>query len=119
MGRKGKRKTIARNIYEDRTGRAAVVRVGPWRKERRFPPQTPIPIIKDWQQRQRERFGVLPAPAKRGTFAHDVESYLALVTHLAGWVSLRAELRAWLKALPQGISRYRITEADVRRVRNL
>lgn len=117
MSRRGKRTRIARGIYRDRSGIAAIVRVRDWRKEKRFPPDAPLPIIQQWQAKQRARFATLPAPAARGTFAHDVERYLELVRHLVGWISVRAMLRAWLAAFPSG-SRYRITPEDIRQQRS-
>lgn len=119
MPRIGKRRRVAAGVYDDRTGRAGVVRVGVWTKEKRFPPNTPIATIREWQDRTRERLAGSGQPkvARRGSFAADVDTYLELVKHLAGWVSLRAELRAWVKALGD-VVRYRIDAHDVLRVRN-
>lgn len=117
MPRKGKRRTVALCIYKDRSGFEAVARLGSWEKWHRFPPSTPISEIKTWQEDTRARYrhsGV--KVTVRGTLAADVDVYLAQMTHLAGWVSLRAELRAWVK-LYGDRRRHGLTDADALQAR--
>jgi integrase len=118
MPRRGKRKRLARGIYQDHAGRAAVVTVGDWRREKRFPPHTPLAIIRRWQEDTRVRLrGCGQSRPTRGTLAAEVDRYLALVRHLAGWISLRAELRAWVRLHPT-LPRYQVTAAHVLDARN-
>lgn len=116
--RRGPRVRVAPGIYKDKIGYAAVVRVGDWRKDKRFPKHTPLSEIKGWQEQLRVRWrGSGFASKPQGNFAADVESYLALVKHLAGWVELRSELRAWVKLVGH-LRRTQITNAHVLRARN-
>ena len=119
MPRRGKRIRVATNIYADGSGLAARVAVGEWRKEKRFRLDTPIDVIQAWQDRERERLSYCGRAMKpeRGTLAADVDRYLDQVRHLAGWVSLRSELRAWVALFPQ-TNRYRLTAAEVRQARS-
>ena len=118
MPRRGRRKKLARNIYEDKSGRAAVVSVGEWCREKRFPPHTPLEIIRQWIEATRKRLrGCAQAVAVRGTLAAEVDRYLALVRHLVGWVSLRAELRAWVVLYPT-LMRHQMTAVHVLDARN-
>lgn len=118
MPRRGKRRRIAKGIYEDLTGRAAIVRVGDWRKEKRFPPQTPIRVIQAWQTQHRDRFGGLTQKPARGSLQADIDHYLTLMHHLAGYVSLKAELAAWTR-LYGDFPRYSLTDQDVLDARNV
>lgn len=118
MPRRGKRRTLATNIYEDHSGRSAVVRVREWRKERRFPASTPLTVIREWMTQQRARFGALSPTSAKGSLESDVRAYLDLVHYLSGWVSLRAELAAWVR-LYGDFPRYVLTAADVLDARNV
>lgn len=117
--RRGRRVRVASGIYRDGIGYSSVVRVGEWRKEKRFPKHTPLSEIKDWQAgiRTRWRSSGFAVPPK-GNFAADVDRYLALVKHLAGWVELRSELRAWVKLFGP-LRRTQITDARILQARNL
>lgn len=118
MGRRGKRKRIARNIYEDKSGRSGVVRVGEWTKEKRFPSFTPLATIHAWQEKTHRRLAKLvPAHAPRGTLSADVDRYLSMVRHLVGWVSLRSELRKWVDLYGDRY-RHALNEQDVMQARN-
>lgn len=119
MGRAGKRRTITTGIYEDATGRAAVARRGEWRKEKRFPPLTPVEVMRAWIARQLDRWGGRRnAKAVRGSLEADVVVYLGLMRHLSGWVSLKAELAAWVR-LYGDFPRYAMTDQDVLEARNV
>ena len=111
MGRLGKRRRLARGIYEDGTGRSAVS-IG---KERRFPPHTPIAVMRAWQDEWRRTH-----PHKRGnraaagTLTAAIERWEREERHLVSFISRRAELRAWCALYP---NKYltAISSADVRR----
>jgi len=116
--RRGKRVRVSVGIYRDAIGYAAVVRVGDWRKEKRFPKHTPLSEIKDWQNALRSRWRASGfASAPKGNLAADVDRYLGLVKHLAGWIELRSELRAWVRRLGPK-RRSQIHEADILHARN-
>jgi integrase len=113
MPRKTPRRTIAPGIYEDAHGfdiRVMVNRV-PYRT--RKPLDTSLAdlkkALKDLASKAETETGRRPG---RGTLAADVPRYLALVKNLAGWVSLRSELRAWVALLGES-RRDQITAADV------
>lgn len=93
--RRGKRKRIARAIYEDGTGRAGIYRDANGRpRELRFPPFTPIAEIRAAiEGRRAKRRGSLPAD--RGTLTHAVIRWCGLEQHLASWKERHAELKAW------------------------
>lgn len=112
MGRKGRRIRLDRNIFRDGSGIAVIVRVGEWCREDRFPANTPLRELRNHRDDETSKLrhsGV--KITTRGTLAADVDVYLAQVGHLAGWVSLRAELRAWVKLFPDK-RRRAMKEAD-------
>lgn len=116
MPRKGKRKRIARCIYEDRTGRAGIYRDGSGKpRELRFPPFTPVVDIRQSLEKakRKARSSGATHPAARGTLNSAVDKWTKLEQHLASWKERRAELRAW--AALYGPKPLRsITETDVR-----
>lgn len=113
MPRRGKRRRLARGIYEDKTGRAAVY-AG---KEKRFPPFTPLSDLRAWRDDQRKsRKGSSVADSRRGTLASAINELATIERKLPCWTERRSELRAWEKAglaarrFPSGL-----TDKDVRR----
>lgn len=117
---RGPRTRIARGIYEDAFGRAAIVQVGHGpqarRKERRFPFTASIRDIQRWQDDARRALRLTQHVAGRHTLAADVERYIAQVQHLVSWRELRAELRAWTVRLGDR-PRWTVTAEDVRLAR--
>jgi integrase len=108
--RKGSRKKLARGIYEDKTGRSAVC-LG---KEKRFPPFTPLRILRGWQEDWRKKHrGSGRSSAPRGTLAEAVDRWASQERHLASWTERRAELRAWV-ALYGDTPYHRLDAEDVR-----
>lgn len=100
--RAGKRVRVALQIYRDASGFEARAKVGEWVHYHRFPLNTPLAEMKTWQEDERSRMrhsGI--KITTRGTLAADVDTYLARVTHLVGWVSLRANLRHWVRLFPE------------------
>ena len=92
-----RRVKVARGIYRDQYGLAAVVYVGPQHREKRFPPGTPLRDIRTWQDRTRIEFRDREEPAQRHSFAADVERYLRRVRPLLTSYSDRArEIGMWL-----------------------
>lgn len=92
MPRQGKRRKVAKGIYRDGSGLAAVC----CGKEKRFPPGTPLKELRAWQDRLRvKRRGSGTGRAARGTLNAAIDTWAALEQHLASWKERRAELRAW------------------------
>lgn len=111
----GRRRRLARGIYRDRCGISAIV---PHDREYRFPLGTPLDFLKTFRARRMlEVHASAPPPATRGTLAADVARYLTISRHLAGWISRRSELRAWLAALGPRVSRYAVRRDDILRAR--
>lgn len=116
MPRRGKRIRLAKGIYRDKTGIAATVAVGTGpakqQREKRYPPDTPLKTIKQWQADTaavlREDVGV----AKRGTLRADAARYLKLAAYLQNWSGVRSEVRAWT-TLYGHLHRNQITPAHV------
>ena len=93
------RRTIAKGIYADQWGLAAKVQANGLTREKRFPPDTKIKTIKNWQGDTKAALRKLRPKIGRGTFAADVETYVASKTavsmptinerkqHLALWVA--------------------------------
>jgi integrase len=122
VNRRGKRVRVGDGIYRDKIGLAGIVTMGTGderrRKEKRFDRHTPHSEIKDWQAAWRSRWRASGAGGStKGTLAADVDRYLGLVKHLAGWIELRANLRAWVK-LHGPKRRTQITEATILETRN-
>lgn len=111
----GRRRRLATGIYRDGSGISVVI---PRDREHRFPPNTPLGVLKSFRTRRLlEVRAAAPPPADRGTLAADVSRYVTLSRHLAGWDARRAELRAWLAALGPRRSRFSVQRDDVLRVR--
>lgn len=93
------RRPLPAGIYKDGQAYRAVVAIAAGRKEKRFPPGTPLRDITRWRHAMRVKLETLH-PGKRAgaigrhTFSADVKKYLSTLT-IASWVSRRAELRAW------------------------
>ena len=120
MPRKGSRKRLARGIYEDATGRAAIYRDAAGRqRERRFPPFTPLKEIRDAiAGRKAKQRGSGRSVADRGTLDAAINTWASLEQHLASWRERRAELRAWSE-LYGTIRLQAISPNDVRRAMSL
>lgn len=85
MPRRGSRVRIARGVYQDHAGIAAVVQVGSGdtaqREEMRFPLDTETETIRKWQRRTRQRLdGTATKRPGRGSLSADIDRYLATTT---------------------------------------
>jgi hypothetical protein len=81
-----RRKRIGKGIYRDAYGLAGTVKVGngheAQQREKRFPFDTPLKDIKDWQEAMRAELRPLqrrPVALTRGTLEADAKVYLAQV----------------------------------------
>jgi integrase len=116
MPRRGKRVRLANGIYRDKTGIAATVAIGTGpakrQREKRYPPDTPLKTIKQWQLDKaaelREDVGV----AKRGTLKADAARYLKLAQYLQNWSGVRSQVNAWVARIGH-LHRAQITPAHV------
>ena len=77
-----RRTKVARGIYRDHYGLAAVVYVGAHHTEKRFPPGTHLSEIRDWQDRTRIEFQDRDEPTRAYSFGEDIELYLRRVKPL-------------------------------------
>ena len=103
-----------------KTIRATVKYGGMPQREKRFASSTPKRVITAWK---RHTLAVMmkrsPQPERRGTsgtLAADAGRYYPLVRHLVAWVTRRAEIRAWIRALGDR-PRHTIGREDILRVR--
>jgi integrase len=98
--RRGTRRTIAPNIYEDDLGIAAVARAAGHRpKEKRFPKGTPLKKIHAWQEATQVEMRKTAKRAKgqRGTLAGDIVARLAQLPDGRAKDNTRWDLNAWLE----------------------
>jgi len=97
MSRRGKRKTVAKNIYDDDTGRSIAFRVNGRKKELRHPPGTSIKTLRRAMETYlRKKRGSGRSDAIRGTLSAAVDAWEPQEQHLVSWKERRAELRAWV-----------------------
>lgn len=113
MSRRGSRRRIAANVYDDDTGRVIIYRDHDGRqRELRRPPFTPI------KEMRADVVAALAASSASGipktatdTLAAAIDRWEELEQGLASWKERRAELRAWARAdvdgKPLGLLRLR------------
>ena len=89
------RRRIAIGIYADRYGLAATVKVRGQQREKRFPRDTSIKTIKNWQGDTKAALRKLRPKIGRGTFAADVERYLGGRTQMPTYKERAAHLALW------------------------
>jgi integrase len=118
-----RRGPIAKGIYRDGIGLAAMVKVGTGaaarQRGKRFAFDTPLRDIKAWQHDTRSELGrsIGRTPnSSRGTLAHDAAAYLTQVRTLASYKSRVCEVNAWT-ALYGRLRRSQITSEHVRMAR--
>jgi integrase len=108
------RRKIEQGIWADQYGFAAIKTESGIRREKRFPPNTPMKAMRDWRTAQGQILArTAPVKAPRGTLLHDVDAYLRQVAHLTSAPELRSVLKAWTARLGH-LSRYRITPKHLR-----
>jgi integrase len=107
------RRKIEQGIWADQYGYAAIKTASGIRREKRFPPNTPLSAMRAWRTAQGQILErTAPIKAPRGTLMHDVDAYLRQVAHLTSAPELRSVLKAWTARLGH-VSRYRITSQDI------
>ena len=96
MGRQGLRRRVAKGIYRDGSGLAAVVHANGYRRELRFPATTPLRTVRAAADELRAQLRKLPT-SERSTLAADAPRYLQRVeATLASVVDRKRHLDAWL-----------------------
>ena len=96
MGRQGLRRRVAKGIYRDGSGLAAVVHANGYRRELRFPATTPLRTVRAAADELRAQLRKLPT-SERSTLAVDAPRYLQRVeATLASVVNRKRHLDAWL-----------------------
>lgn len=101
MPRRGKRRPIATNVYDDASGRVIIYRDHDGKqREIRFPPQTPI---KELRAEVVARLALSSASGipktEKGSLDDGINRWQAQEQTLASWKERRAELRAWSRAV--------------------
>ena len=125
-GDRGRRRRIAKGIYEDRYAKVARVQRNGQVVERHYPRDTATATIQNWRDETRARLGHAPVTS-HGTLADDAVRYLAIVRptlisyqdrayHIAEWVrvfgTLRtSELPRYVGKLNEQLGRWRTTLA--------
>jgi hypothetical protein len=89
------RTRIATGLYRDQYGLAATVKVRGQQREKRFPRDTSIKTIKNWQGDTKAALRKLRPTVGRGTFAGDVERYLAGRTQMPTYTERVKHLKLW------------------------
>lgn len=88
-----------RGVYDWPQSPRAVVRVGPHRRDKRFPKDTPIRTIRAWQDETRTTLRTLPADRSSGTLADDAPRYLAIVSsQIESHVDRARDVGYWVAA---------------------
>ena len=118
MPRRGSRQKVAPGIYRDSYGYEAIVgRSGPFKQvSRRYPPDTPIPLMQRWQLDVRaDRLTERPQGSPRGTLEADAPRYLrTLPERSARRRDASYLLRHWLRTPLAKMRRHEITRADIK-----
>lgn len=116
MPRKGKRLRVAAGIYRDGRGLAAVVKVGPVQREKRYPLGSDLHDLKQWQETTKATLKRKQPLTQRGGFERDAKRYINQVKHLASWKARNIEVNAWIAEFGHR-HRSTIKTADVLRTR--
>jgi integrase len=100
---RGKRRRIAKGIYEDAYGIAATVKVGDQQREKRYDHGTALKPMKEWQDETRVSLRTLLKTAERGTLAALAPKYVEKVTPLIpeSWKDRQRDINAWLPRFGQ------------------
>ena len=95
MGRQGSRRRVAKGLYRDGSGLAAVVHANGYRRELRFPATTPLRTARAAADELRAQLRKLPR-SQRHTLADDAARYLPRVRSLVSFPDRQRHLEAWL-----------------------
>jgi site-specific recombinase XerD len=109
-----KRQRLATGIYKDANGISVIYHAHGAPVETRFEADRPLDFLIRWRKRQIADVSETP-PARRGSLARDVVTFLKTRKGLANYKTEKSNLKAWIAALdnPQ---RWTITAGDIQRV---
>lgn len=114
MGRHGKRRRLAKNIYVDEKGYGSVVvQVRGTQQELRFDPGFELATLEKQRDQLRADLHDQAPASTRGTLNHDAVRYLKQIAGRPGFKAERSHLRAWLDKFGSR-QRQRLTAGDVR-----
>jgi integrase len=105
---------ITRSEY----GWRAFIRVRGILYSKRFPPETPITVLRDWRAAQRTdalRAAKFSA-VSNGTLSEDIDNYLRAVKAMPSYSDRERDMDAWLTALGPHRERQAISSAEIRAV---
>lgn len=118
MPRRGSRRRLAPNIYEDGTGIAVVVK---GQKEHRFPHGTPIGTLEATRDRLKNK-ARLAAPPRTGSLAADAAAYLKTISETRKLANAAGYCAHWTTAVDsQGVpfgeqSRFALTPLVIEQI---
>lgn len=113
-----KRRTrIARGVYQDTYGLAAVVKVRGIQRERRFPIGTDLRIVESWQAQKRDELQETTPQLPRHSIARDIVARLKTLRGRPSYDSDRSHLKAWLPFIGSR-ARTDVTAAHVQQARD-
>lgn len=113
MAGKITRETIAPGVYQDQYGYAVRWVSHGIRREKRFPRDTPIEVVKAFRARQVQQ-AAPPPDTPTSSFVRDIVTFLRTRKGKKCYKADRAHLRPWARRFP-GKSRWSITRDDVMR----
>src|SRR5262245_57143025 len=106
------RTKIDKAIYRDQWGIAATVKVGTLQREKRYPLDTHLRTIKNWQEETRVALRKIAPKVTRGTFAADAERYLKAVAAMPTYKEREKHIALWVGEFGAR-ARYTIESADI------
>lgn len=105
------RATVDTNIYRDAYGYAVRWQDHGHTRQKRFPLDTPLPVLKAF--RDRRQIDAQPAPTEKlGSFVRDAVRFLKARKGMTSYKSDRAHLRPWIHRF-QKLSRWSVTREHV------
>lgn len=104
-------KRLATGVYQDHYGYRVIWRTHGHPKEKRFPADTPLHVLKEWRHTQTKR--TTTPSERRGSFPRDVVRFLATRKGMTSWKSDRSHLRPWVHRFVK-LSRWSITPDQIR-----
>lgn len=114
---RGKRTRVARGVSRDASGYSVRWHDGGARREKRFPPDTPLADLKEYYRQRVSRAATAKHRAKTGGFVRDAVRFLRSRRGRPCFKSDRSHLRAWIHRLGP-ISRFSIIAETIREALN-
>ena len=93
---KRKRTRVGRGIYRDQWGLSATVKVNGTQRERRFPKDTGLRGIREWQDQVRVALRAAAPKQPRSSFKMDAHRYLAMVRRMPSYRERKRNINNWI-----------------------